>query len=1377
MASDTEALLQAAEEETAREVDRLLAEMSQEILRELDNADEIVAARFRLSSIAAMWRQKVPRLMRRLFRVAQQAADTAETDTGGTLPDSWGDLPTRFDDDTLPAALDSYAEATRVLLDAVGTHMAEAAVKSLNEGIAAGESTEELKARLAVLFSADGTELGPARTALIAATESTRAWNASTLAAAQDMQGLDRPLVKQWRTQGDAKVREQHKEVNGQLQRLDDAFNVAGVSMQYPGDPAAPADLVVNCRCYLQLSPASSELSAAMTDEPDDFQSSMPAPLKRYWLEGEGAGKIGWGTPGSFDRCVKELRDDFPEDTEGLCANLYHEATGEWPGRKKEHSLEAAGGEVHKGAMIALIPTAEDAERYAIEGGEAPEELHVTLFFVAEDAADWDAEQRAELVAQMTQMAGYLDGPIQARTFGMNCWNPGSDSPAWVWPVGDAEGFSLEAAHWAAVDALESMKGERPELPVNYTPWVAHMTAAYTSADWPLGRDESFPMALMAERVGPVTFDRIRVVFGGEATDIPLTQGVTAAAAPVPYEVGDRVTITTAPHEEGHLSGTIAEINQGPAYGIVFDGTEEVHHWYVGDELAPESEGPMPDEEMTAADPALFPMRTWSTPGDTALAFENEQTGDGRVFAPEALYWDDGPWPLQYCDSMGEGHDGAELAGSIQELSRDGARIPGSGNLYMTQDAGWEAALLLDQDAPLGVSVDLDDVDLEVRAKTTGYDAGEPSDEAVASATTRIDRMSVMALPDGGWSLVASDVETVASGTDLVRSMGGVHIVTGPGGTLTAAAALALVPELESVSAAAGDPDSAEGELLETQTAGDFVARITRARVRGATLVAMPAYSRARIVIDPLKPMGEDLAEPVPVQEQGEVDLAASDSLAQVIQYVANALTPVSVKQIAEALGMSPSTIRRHLRTAIEEGKLVKLGRNHYSAATTDLTVQDDALAASASGKTDLPVASKDTTWDGDAAAESVFGWAEDADGNIDASKARDAFFWYDESAPELRGSYKLGFARLQDGSLQMVPAGVFAAAAAVQGARGGVDIPADDMDAVKSKISAAYSHISEELGEEHTPPWDEEAASAFDELEASVWTAMRDADPMPAAWFQEPTPEELPPGSGGVHYKDGRVFGWVAQTGVPHASHGPKVTIEKLAKEGLDTSHFLRARFKLDDGSEVRAGAFTMNVGHHRDGYECETAACQFDDSRTVGGIVTVGLNEGGLWFSGAASPWMSSWDLNVFKATQPSYHLVRGRDNRWQLRGILSVPVPGHSSPLTAAAVIDRTNLALTASAMAVLDREAGCDPNVPGGVTEEADNALTSVSAVTASVTEAVTAALSSPSFLDSLAAAMDRRAAEKASVPDTLAALKARVGGSLKTKDTAVVEEGA
>jgi hypothetical protein len=79
------------------------------------------------------------------------------------------------------------------------------------------------------------------------------------------------------------------------------------------------------------------QASSSPPEEPSlSFQSGMPRDLKDYWLRGEGALKVRWGTEGSFRRCVKELNEYFPLNTEGLCANLYHEATGHWPGEDRK---------------------------------------------------------------------------------------------------------------------------------------------------------------------------------------------------------------------------------------------------------------------------------------------------------------------------------------------------------------------------------------------------------------------------------------------------------------------------------------------------------------------------------------------------------------------------------------------------------------------------------------------------------------------------------------------------------------------------------------------------------------------------------------------------------------------------------------------------------------------------------------------------------------------------------------------------------------------------------------------------------------------------------------------------------------------------------
>jgi len=117
--------------------------------------------------------------------------------------------------------------------------------------------------------------------------------------------------------------------------------------------------------------------------------------------------------------------------------------------------------------------------------------------------------------------------------------------------------------------------------------------------------------------------------------------------------------------------------------------------------------------------------------------------------------------------------------------------------------------------------------------------------------------------------------------------------------------------------------------------------------------------------------------------------------------------------------------------------------------------------------------APEDMAWDGDGARKRLAEWASsDGSGDkdkIDFDKYRTGFAWYDEEEPELVGSYKLPHHDIVDGEFKVVWNGVSAAGAACQGSRGGVDIPEDDMDAVKAHLEKHYAQFS------RTPAWKEE--------------------------------------------------------------------------------------------------------------------------------------------------------------------------------------------------------------------------------------------------------------------------------------------------------------
>ncbi|MEU8911778.1 phage portal protein [Streptomyces nigrescens] len=58
-------------------------------------------------------------------------------------------------------------------------------------------------------------------------------------------------VLRTWVTRGDTRVRPAHRELNGTTLPAGTAYTVHGSTVRYPGDPFAPADLTVNCRCRL----------------------------------------------------------------------------------------------------------------------------------------------------------------------------------------------------------------------------------------------------------------------------------------------------------------------------------------------------------------------------------------------------------------------------------------------------------------------------------------------------------------------------------------------------------------------------------------------------------------------------------------------------------------------------------------------------------------------------------------------------------------------------------------------------------------------------------------------------------------------------------------------------------------------------------------------------------------------------------------------------------------------------------------------------------------------------------------------------------------------------------------------------------------------
>ena len=129
-----------------------------------------------------------------------------------------------------------------------------------------------------------------------------------------------------------------------------------------------------------------------------------------------------------------------------------------------------------------------------------------------------------------------------------------------------------------------------------------------------------------------------------------------------------------------------------------------------------------------------------------------------------------------------------------------------------------------------------------------------------------------------------------------------------------------------------------------------------------------------------------------------------------------------------------------------------------------------------------LPLAPRDHAWDASAADKRVrtYAGAEEKP----TEKYCHAFFYCEGDGSEY-GDYKLPYADVVDGKLMAVPKAIFAVAGALDGARGGLDIPEADKDHIKAQVNKYYAKMREEFKDETLKaPWDknDEKAAPIEE-------------------------------------------------------------------------------------------------------------------------------------------------------------------------------------------------------------------------------------------------------------------------------------------------------
>lgn len=335
-------------------------------------------------------------------------------------------------------------------------------------------------------------------------------------------------------------------------------------------------------------------------------------------------------------------------------------------------------------------------------------------------------------------------------------------------------------------------------------------------------------------------------------------------------------------------------------------------------------------------------------------------------------------------------------------------------------------------------------------------------------------------------------------------------------------------------------------------------------------------------------------------------------------------------------------------------------------------------------GNTDLPIADRETEWDGQAARNRVFNLCSDDNDNVDVDCVSRAFLWRDPDAnPTTRGAYSLGFADVINGQLQIVPRGVSATA----GGRGvdAADIPEDDKRRIRSRICTLYDHIQDSIDDWPDCPFErnEESAMTRNAVTASA-TARFPIEP-PMTWFQNPSLEG--PTSWTVT-DDGRVYGHLALWSTCHTTFPDRCVTPPRES---DYPYFMRSELKTSDGVNVGVGPITLGTGHAALRLGAVPAVRHYDDTGLAAVDVTLGEDRYGIWVAGALRPTVNDIQLRELRGSSLSGDWRRIGGNL-RLVAVLAVNVPGFPVPKMSANIDSSESFASMVAAGVVTESRMG-------------------------------------------------------------------------------------
>jgi HK97 family phage portal protein len=150
-----------------------------------------------------------------------------------------------FDLEEIDRYVDKQIERFEKVNNSTGEEIASAVLVASSLSGTEEEKSSMLRTGVSAIYS----NLLGKRKRLIAEHETQTAFNAGTFFASEKSGSLN----KTWLTRRDGSVRTAHQSLDGRTVPVGKGFSVDGNTLRFPGDPSAPLNLTMNCRCRLKF--------------------------------------------------------------------------------------------------------------------------------------------------------------------------------------------------------------------------------------------------------------------------------------------------------------------------------------------------------------------------------------------------------------------------------------------------------------------------------------------------------------------------------------------------------------------------------------------------------------------------------------------------------------------------------------------------------------------------------------------------------------------------------------------------------------------------------------------------------------------------------------------------------------------------------------------------------------------------------------------------------------------------------------------------------------------------------------------------------------------------------------------------------------------